>query len=399
MAELPQEMADLLGTLKQEGKVDSSGIFTMDLRKAIEKLAQFQLPQHYFYIPKMVQAAVAGGATWVQVKINESRVLIEFDGRPYTADELANLFTYLLTDRDKDKHRHLRHMATAINTAVALEARTVQVDSGPGREVVRQRWLAHDRSENYKLDKPWPANEVRTRFSLFRSLADMSSKWWHTAGKADIWDLLTKNPRAMTPEQSELLARVERYCPIPVFLNGKQLNHARFGEPVGGVGLERMLNPNMFYAGRVHIKHHLLERYITLQDGGPRQIAMPNVSYASQFERVERPLSEEPCEAMLALQMGKEPNDKRARLVFVQDGVLVGQKVTNLKVYGAVAMVEARGLNFDLSQFQILEDQVFEERIRWLEAKFQAMRTELQERSNTGLGEIPTDILNARVSW
>lgn len=391
-------MADLLGTLKQEGKVDSSGIFTMDLRKAIEKLAAYQLPQHYFYIPKLVQAAVAGGAAYVQVKINESRVQIEFDGRPYTAEELANLFSYLLTEKDRDKNRHLRHMATAINTAVALEARTVQIDSGPGGEVVRQRWLAHDRSENLKLEKPWPAHEVRTRFTLFRSLSDMSSKWWHTAGKADIWDLLTKNPRAMTPEQAELMSRVERVCPIPVFLNGKRLNYARFGEPVSGVGLDRVINSSDYFHG-VHRKHHLVERVITLSDGGARQIGMPNASYASLFERLEKGLDEEPCEALLGLEMGRHQSDNRARLVFVQDGVVVGQKVAPMRIYGAVAVLEARGLSFDLSQFRILEDQAFADRIAWLRKNFQEMQDRLLEHAQVGVGTISPENLRERVTW
>ncbi len=392
-------MAELLGTLKQEGRVDSSGIFTMDIRKAIEKLAQFQLPQHYYYIPKMVQAAVAGGASFVQIKINESRVQIEFDGRPYSADELANLFSYLLTDRDREKNRHLRHMATAINTAVALEARTVQVDSGPGREVVRQRWLAHDRSENYKLEKPWPNDVVRTRFYLFRSLSDMSSKWWHTAGKADIWDLLTKNDRALTPEQSELKSRVQDTCPIPVYLNGKLINTPTFGKPMGGVGIDRHINPGEYYQGKIHRRHHLVERYVTLENGGPRQIAMPSTSYASLLEQVEKPLGELPCEALLGLETGKHAADNKARLSFVQDGILVGQRVTRLNVYGAVGVVEARGLNFDLSQFQILDDETFGDRIAWLRHQFEEMNARLREVGSAGLGEIGPELLRSRLSW
>lgn len=393
-------MADLLGSLKQEGKVDSSGIFTMDLRKAIEKLARFQLPQHYYYIPKMVQAAVAGGASYVVVKINESRVLIEFDGRPYSAEELANIFQYMLASRHLEEHRHLRHLATAINTAIALEARTVQVDSGPGREVVRQRWHAHDRSENYKLDQPWPDHEVRTRFSLFRSLSDMRDKWWHTAGKADIWDLLTKNPRAMTPEQSELVHRVV-WCPIPVFLNGRQLNRERFGVPVLGVGLDRILSSNDFFAGKVHKKHHLVERIVTLENGGPRQINIPEESTASRYERLQLSREEAPCEAMLALQMGKNSEgQKNATLHFVQDGILVGKVQTPLNAPGAVGVLEARGLTFDLSQFVLnTKDEAFSDRLYWLRKNFDELRTLLQERAELGVGDIPANILRTRMTW
>lgn len=398
MADLPPEMLGILGELKNEGKVDSSGIFTLDLSKAIDKLSVYQLPQQYFYIPKMVQAAVAGGATFVQARINETRVLIEFDGHAYGEDELRNLFSYLFSEKDSVQHRHRRHMATAINTAVALEARAVRIESGRGDAVVRQRWMAHNRNEIQKVEKPWPAHEVRTRFLLYRSLSDMSSKWWHTAGKVDVIDLLTKHQRAMTPEQQELLARVP-YCPIPVFLNGRRLNFPRFGEPPFGVGLDRLLNTRNYNGGRIHRQHHLVERYISLNQAGPPQLGAP-VSTASHTETVVRQPGEAPCPALLALEMGLYQHEKLARLVFVLDGVIVGQKAVRTDTYGAVGVVGAEGLSFDLSQFSIAEDERFHDRLAWLKTQFRELHERLKQKAENGeLSQIPSDLLQARLTW
>ena len=55
------EVEDLLSQLTAEGQLQSSGAFTVDLSRAKDKLARFQFEDPFYYILKLVQAAVAEG--------------------------------------------------------------------------------------------------------------------------------------------------------------------------------------------------------------------------------------------------------------------------------------------------------------------------------------------------
>ncbi|CAN0363447.1 unnamed protein product, partial [Phaeothamnion confervicola] len=49
------ELDDCIDSLLREGKLESSGHFTLDVQKALEKLAAFQLPHPDWWILKFVQ--------------------------------------------------------------------------------------------------------------------------------------------------------------------------------------------------------------------------------------------------------------------------------------------------------------------------------------------------------
>ncbi|MEW6282352.1 MAG: hypothetical protein AB1758_27340 [Candidatus Eremiobacterota bacterium] len=399
MSELSPEMAELLGTLKSEGRMDSSGIFTLDIRKALPKLRDYQLPQPHFYIPKLVMTAVASRATFVDVKINEYRVAIEFDGEPFTTTQMQNILDYLF--QEDPRNRRLRHLATAINTAVGLEAREVQLDSGLGRDAARQKWLAHDRNVVRKLEKPWGSDQVRTRFLLWRSLSDISAKWWHTAGKADIWDLLTAHDRALTPEQAELKGRV-LFCPIPVTLNGRKLNNPTFGEPhrKGGM-LSGLYGGSDSYRG-VNYRHNLIEWYVEV-DGSSQSLAAPR-SHASIHVDKKLTAAEAPGPALLALQMGRRRAEfqkgegGKARVVFVLDGVILGGREYDSKVFGGYAVVSAEGLPLDFSQFRVNDSEALAKRYAWLDQMFAQMQQELADRARE-IPHIKSDVLRDRLEW
>ena len=65
MARLEETLAGEIA----EARLDSSGRFTLDLSKALEKLAGYQLPGSYTWACKLVQAAVASGCQWVTIRL------------------------------------------------------------------------------------------------------------------------------------------------------------------------------------------------------------------------------------------------------------------------------------------------------------------------------------------
>ena len=62
-----------------EGQHDSAGKFTLARGKALEKLANFQLPRETAWVSKLVQAAVAGGSSGIAVRQTPTDTFFVFE--------------------------------------------------------------------------------------------------------------------------------------------------------------------------------------------------------------------------------------------------------------------------------------------------------------------------------
>jgi len=75
------------------GQADSQGFFTLDPTRGLEQLGKFQLPENRFWLLKVVQAAVAGGAPGIRIHSQPALIEICFLPRePLSEDEFAHLF-------------------------------------------------------------------------------------------------------------------------------------------------------------------------------------------------------------------------------------------------------------------------------------------------------------------
>jgi len=79
----------LLEALTEEASRDSSGAFSLDPRKAIEKLAAFQLDGQQWAL-KVVQAAVAGGATHLELTFRGKQAIWKIKGPPWCSEEIED---------------------------------------------------------------------------------------------------------------------------------------------------------------------------------------------------------------------------------------------------------------------------------------------------------------------
>ncbi len=87
------ELEQFLQEQVREGQTESSGVFTLAREKALEKLGAFQLPRPTAWVLKLVQAAVAGGAS--ELVIRQTATDTEFYFTPsetWTLDEFADSF-------------------------------------------------------------------------------------------------------------------------------------------------------------------------------------------------------------------------------------------------------------------------------------------------------------------
>ena len=77
--------------MKQEGRSDSEGSFTLSSEKSHWKMAQYCLANRGDYPAYVLAAAVAGGASQLTLEREEQATLLSFDGAPLSRDDVLAL--------------------------------------------------------------------------------------------------------------------------------------------------------------------------------------------------------------------------------------------------------------------------------------------------------------------
>jgi hypothetical protein len=126
----------LVAQLESEAHLVDIGHFTLDPRKAREKLAAHQLAEPERYVLFLVEAAhLLPGCTSVAFTIERGATRVRFEGVELHIDELQGSFDALFVDvagLDAESARRIRgrqRLALAINTALGLPRARVQTDT------------------------------------------------------------------------------------------------------------------------------------------------------------------------------------------------------------------------------------------------------------------------------
>lgn len=82
-------LEDILEALTEEARRDSSGVFSLDPRKALEKFAAFQLQGEQWAL-KVVQAAVAAGATSLDLTFRGTEAVWKIKGPAWSSQEIES---------------------------------------------------------------------------------------------------------------------------------------------------------------------------------------------------------------------------------------------------------------------------------------------------------------------
>ncbi len=130
-------MLDWFDKLRSEGRLDSSGRFTIDLARAQEILGRYTQVETRQHLQNLVAAAVARGATQWDLTQTGEVVSIQFDGPPATAEELMGMFESLALDPEQPSQVWLRWLALGVAGA-AREARRITLESALGVRLVIQ---------------------------------------------------------------------------------------------------------------------------------------------------------------------------------------------------------------------------------------------------------------------
>jgi len=387
-------MEQLLAELQTEGRLDSSGTFTLDFVKAADKLREFQLEEPHLYILKLIQSAVAADATQVNIITAGTTLQLSFDGLGIEPAQLEGLVSCLLDPLKYSGQRQLVHLAVALNSCLGCGVNQVIVESwhdGQGAALVLTdklqqtgRVVGGARRSGTRLYLRKPGNPLLQLFGA----------------------------------ELEAVAQRAIYCPIRVTVNGGRASHGRFGRPalppllrpfqpllraanqlnrfltagvmsqhrasLNSLGRENepvmpwwvlIWNVDDYVFGQCHRNHHLVEKRWPAP-GGPKALGL-RPSTASLLASLDGspPASRHPhWSRAVALQADLQPD---ARLQFVQDGVIVCEREEDLRFSGAVAVVSAEELTTDLSQFGLVANDAYREVVAGLRDEFQQLTTAL----------------------
>ena len=355
-SERPLELNDLLGHLRKEGQVVSSGAFTIDLIHAREKLKEFQLVEPTHYVLKLVQAAVAAGASAIHLDSSKPKVVLRMAGVTFSAFEIESLFGYLFEERRDYEKRHFRALAVAVNSALGIGAREISLESSDGTRGVRHQWTAKGPSQRETNGK----GGRFTEFVLHRSLTDVRKNLWSTLNN-DLLDLLFHRREAMDSEQAIVYDRCS-FSHVPIFINGVRLKHIGFGRPrYPGCPAKpqradvlpgwRAVFSSGDYRFGIHRGHHLVERFYPAHEDGPEpSLFQPPESSATlslDYQARER------CYMAIGIPAGLPLS---LRIFVVEDGVMLQKEVVPTQSLGGNVIVCGSRFVKDLTEFGINKD-------------------------------------------
>lgn len=197
------ELDTLVAELRAAGRAAGQGGFSIDPEKAREKLRQFRLADPYRYIVLLVQAAIAAGASQVEISFDADDMRLACDCTPFDADELAQLASTIFADRGQ--RRGARELALGLAAAIALGPKFVRLTCGNGESgvLLEQRC---DRPDVVRTHEPCTGLRIHVRERLsFGLLGRMFSA------------------RARELPEQKLLRAAALHSPVPIIVDGDRI--------------------------------------------------------------------------------------------------------------------------------------------------------------------------------
>ena len=293
-------LAELIKDLETEGKLDSVGDFTLDKKKAREKMKKYQLVDPHYYVLELVQAAVASGATYIDFYIDSDDCMITFDGENYTKDDLENMYSSLFMSQSDYTLDRYRELAIGVNSALALNPQFIKIISGDDEGTVQleiappNKEIMVDAEESFKGTKI----HVKDRMS------------WRVASR-----FLAKAIASKLPTEAKVLKEKCIYCRVPITVNKENINNEK------QLDLQNVLT-------QVHPDWEEIKG----------SMGIPRTPY------------------------------KLSHIEFVKWGVKINSRHLKLSSIPLIGVVEANRLIKNVSQSDIVENDVFKETLKQLKS-------------------------------
>lgn len=324
------------------GEWDSQGFFTLASSKAQETFAKFALENPSLYILKLVQAAVALGASRITVEGIDQGLALWFEASsPEWVDQLEEILSDFTGATDVGS----RLLSEGWGVAAYADAAVLELihwcEDGSGLALIRRNGallrkpLLPRPSGFSKKGGLWKFSIKKFTFALFSSPIESEMTW--------------------------LRSRC-RYLPLEFWLNGKQEPRRPDSQ------LEKGLYTEPFWlCERFESVGEPFLRVGVPQQGDRRELkgASLRVSSGQQTFFLEPCLDpsfqEIDCKNAYYLPVTLRGPDV---IALVHHGVVVGLIKVRRKGAGALAIVDGSGLRYDLSGFSVVRDEAFLELLR-----------------------------------
>ncbi|MFA5508764.1 MAG: hypothetical protein WC314_05090 [Vulcanimicrobiota bacterium] len=378
---------DLLGRYRAEGEQDSSGSFTLDPKKALERLAKFQLPTPYHWILKVFQCLHLSGARNVRVDAGINKVDILADAAPLGFASMEDLLAQLLADA-ADSTLSLRHLAAGLQGTLAVQPS--QISLAIVRNSEKRSYLLKAGGWRDGLREYVGGSGDSFELKLVRSLSEKLGSSWFLLN-TDIFDLLFRRKEALDREYKVIDAYCN-YSRCQITAGTRNTNDCSFGRPrFIGYDIRRDRDPGKsrppvlqamyqrnLIAGSAHAQHHLAEFVVPSEE--PGGFVLEGDSYATLTNRIvpEIRTAGEKNGLSRAYAIRMEMSEM-TKVVFWEDGVMLGRKTVPTGVPGLVALVDARHLRKDLTTLQVLEDNALAALLEEIKLAGEKLRSQILE--------------------
>ena len=399
MGDTFEPLEDFLDSLRDDGRKESSGEFTLDSLRALEKMAGSQMASPYEYVLKLVQAAIA---TEVAVTASGSSVTVLFDTAPLRREHMHDLPRWILQPCRQGPDRYLTHLAIGLNAALALNPTEVEVVSSPGHTGVGFRFRRDaqgERTEKLLADR---RVDQRTRITL-KGLQRVSRRltgpawagWMDSVESRSLGDYGAEARSLWDSEFSQVWRRC-LLAPVPLTLNGRAVNRPFMGGPkqYTAVGQGRTMsirppNPGTSEFARLH--YLVAPGFSAGVLPGPVGYASASFSAQSEFPAPHVPPKLRPAEGFCVVPklrvegapkllqgqaclpcfacLGKRTSLRpRGWLTFVHDGVVLSKRMHTRKALEEwCVLATAAHLKTDLSEFGLVEHEDYLRTLNYLE--------------------------------
>ena len=405
----------------QEGELDSSGQFTLEWSKALEKLGRYQNDAAGFWVVKFLQAAVASGARSLTIKQASRTTQLSFSPRIHAHEVVAALQTLQPSPR-----RALAHLQTAV------QAMSFIPKSRHGLKL----YIDETCVAEYPLEKARLVGPVPERYRAFPRLEFV--RYWESAPSI----LFGRDSARRYSDENLFLQEVGRFAPIEIRVDNRLLNDPvankppglRLGVPVPTLAtrpypaipyttLERIVLTDSPEAQRMALLDHSLRRPTRSVIGGRNTKGTGSQAYMQEWDHEGKLLNAKSLEAHLrknravfekfdskiersdqATELWADYNWKlpavtvrgylsidlcageSGRLYLIKDGVALKPRGLGSRFHGCLALWSEPKVRTDLSQLQVIEDEIYAEVVRTITAHYEdsAQQTLKNEEQNPG---------------
>ncbi|MBS2033371.1 hypothetical protein JST97_00170 [bacterium] len=415
-----RNIADYLDQM-HEGELDSSGHFTLDWTKALEKLGRYQSEAAGFWVVKFLQAAVASGARLLSIKQTSRATSLSFRPRLPAHEIVAALQT--LEPSPLPALAHLQTGLQALSFVANCQNRlNVYIDEQPVAQ--------------YSIQQ---ARLIGTPPDHYRSFPrlEFEREWDRPAGM-----IFGRESARVYADENLFLQEVGRFAPIEIRVDNRLLNDPvankppglRLGVPVPTLAtrpypaipftlLERIVLTDQPDQERMALLDHSLRKPSRWFIAGRITKGNGSQAYVQEWEHQERVLEAGQLREHMrrnravferfdskieradqATEIWSDYNQKlpavtvrgylsidlcpgnSGRLYIVKDGVALKPRSLGPRFRGCLAIWSEPRVRTDLSQLQVIEDETYAEVVRCVTYHFEDSAKQILKNENRNRG-------------